>query len=302
MNRFSSFSTTYDVDTAPVSGFIHMLTLLVERGLYSKQPYMAHVNHRDVNFIFVNQGENGRQSLIESIVSDSQGDSFDGGDKICVTLHGVEHKKTTEILDRDRFRSPNCMNATISKELSAPGRSRKSPKYEDVIKNGLGYAQDKTVTDISEEGFRRLLLFFNMKWVNGDGKAVEGRRPTEQELHSLLLMLAEYDLRCSSGFKKMLEDFSLTEMFSYDDDDSIYKNLAQFGHFLRALVPVRLGVYEGQHRFYLLLIYLHGYYVPSNDVPLKKTSFKKVHKADPERVRSTESRVSLDIDDLLRQV
>ena len=53
MNRFSSFSTTCEVNTAPVSGFIHMLTLLVERGVYSKQPHMTHVNHRDVKFIFV---------------------------------------------------------------------------------------------------------------------------------------------------------------------------------------------------------------------------------------------------------
>lgn len=230
---------------------VGFLSHFIDRGLFSKQPYMGeNCNHRDckVSHWSSVQGDK-RFTMIQSIV-DIADDScyFDAAASMCVYFHGVEESKN---FDNVKLRSPMQLNFAQSMKYS--------------------YARNRALRGLSGKDFIRLCNFFGYRWVDSAGNPrPESDVPTFEDLMSICSLFLSYEFGTHEGFAKFYEDFGFDTVFSYEESEPVWKIHEMFGVLLRSLVPVRMVPFDGQHRILLMMLFMTGYLLPSTDVPLQQ--------------------------------
>jgi hypothetical protein len=254
------------VITTVLQGYTHLLSMLVECGQHSSQPYVAFSNHRQINYKNLNEGHSNTQiPLTHAMVapekySASFSPTFDNKDHISFMMHGLRSWGGDEP-DKDDDHNVFLKSPSVMVANDCPGG----------IVNGPGCIKGKSVQYLNGVQFKRTLLVFGMKWVDdNDDEIPDDAEPTIEDQLALLLMLGEWSLQTKNGFNRMLKKFNMQSFFKYDDDHSIGDNRFRFGRLIRSLAPLRLTVFEGQHRFHLLVLWLCGFYKPSPMLALKK--------------------------------
>ena len=276
-SRPATFSKSNGVDLATMSdGYLHALALFVQKGAYTKSMYQAQVNHRKVNFLALKYGTGVKnRSMIESFIDPHKDDTFDNSDAISFCLHGVEEHNTDGVGLADRhlmLMTPNTMRRVISVAAPDSGQEEKRNAI------GFGYAKNLKVCDMSGDNWRRLLTFWGFTWVDQEGNHItDNRRPTDADICTFLSMLKTIDLSSKESFESMINEFCLEDLYTYDNSVLLEVNVNRFGALMRALVPIRVSIFEGQHRFFLIHNYLHGFYEVTSSVPLKRIPFYEAH-------------------------
>lgn len=242
-----------------------MLCHLIERGLYSHQCYMAAGgNHRELQMRhWVSRDEKKPCTMIESLTyyhTKDESCRFDIDSHIGMCFHGVEKTGQTTSDESVRLRS-QC------KLMSMCGGGR--------FASAFSYADERCFTILSGVQFKRLLRFFGYRWVNSNGTEKEDGSPVSLvDIATFVSLFEEYDLVSHEGFAQFYEKFNLNEVFTYDKSDDIFQVNAWFGELLRSLVPVRIQVYDGQHRMLLMALFSTGCFNPSTNVPLDRLSWE----------------------------
>ena len=260
-------------------GYLHALSLFVHKGPHTKSMYQAQVNHRKVNFLALKYGTGMKnRSMIESFVNPRKDDTFDNSDAISFCLHGIEEHAPDEKEETDKslmLMTPNAMRRVVKIQNPTTGEE------EEKSAIGFGYAKDLRICDITADAWRQLLGFWGFTWVDEQGNQIEDeRRPSNNDIYTFLSKLKNINLQTAKSFKQMIEEFCLSDLYQYDDNISLVQNIANFGALMRALVPIRVSVFEGQHRFYLIHNYLHGFYEVTSSIPLKRIKFEQAYKVD----------------------
>ena len=144
--RAGDFHATVDnVVMKSGSTMFSMLTHLLERGVYSGEPFMMEsVNHRDADSHFwLNKTEGRDYSMIQSLTENKQVQRFDvGGEKVSLCFYRVVDNAERGV----RLRTP--------REVAVA----------DGSVSGYIYAEGYRASVIDGAAFRRLLAIFNLRW------------------------------------------------------------------------------------------------------------------------------------------
>ena len=138
--------------------------------------------------------------------------------------------------------------------------------------------------ELSADDFHRTLEVFGMKWTTKDGSDRTGTvPPNDKEIAAFLLKFEQYEINTVDGFRAMLNDFKMQTLFEFQTEAPadikslpendrekalcIY-NLDRWSSFVQCLTSFRLCVPEGQHRVWILDMYMTGrfdlpYSIPS---------------------------------------
>ena len=76
-------------------------------------------------------------------------------------------------------------------------------------------------------------------------------------------------LQSIDGFKKFIHNQGIQTLYDYNDEKDLFWNIQHFGQLLRSLVPVRMSIPDGQHRFYIMAQYAQGYWSLTSRAPLQ---------------------------------
>ncbi len=247
-------------ETESVVGF---LSHFCERGQFSGHCYQSHVNHRTVkaaDLVSSITGLDGRATkpLTYSLVSNEPQLQFGMNNPIAFYFHGI---KTCVGLERPNMRSNIWLHYQPERENGA----------SDV--NNLSVISDRLADQLTGAEFKRCLRFFNRKWMKKDdnGRLVEQEDSTRPGLPDLVQFCALFqgeDFRTEGGFQSFLDKFNLRILYNFEKEVELNLQYRHFGILLRSLVPMRCGIYDGQHRFLVLALAMTGYYTPSASMKL----------------------------------
>ena len=218
------------------------LLCFVETGLYSNQPYQPSVNHRLMNFdVFVYSTASGDENeaptppLMQSMVYPQPHTRFSLSNRISIMFYEVEESSTT---DND-LGILSC-GVLCNKETHLPFQSRINGRI----------AKKVTLATLQ----RTLALFNHSSSLTNE--------PTLSELAGLAKILGNWKLDDEVAFRKFIEDTCLSRFFKPNPDASLETNFRHFGQVLRSLTPLRIAVYDGQHRFMLCKFFAEGHFLP----------------------------------------
>lgn len=237
-----------------------VLTFFMERGKYSHQTYQPKVNHRFMNFEcfdfpFTDDENRKTQPLMESLLNPDEQHSFSTGEKMSIAFYEI--KDTRGLTDDEMFKrdiQPIFTQNAIQVDFGS----------NDIF--AIGRIKDRGATAVSSDAMIRCLEFFHYKWFKAP-KSSNMVGPNHKVVHedfmSLLSLLTKVDLTSHDTMRKTLVDrFHLGSKFTVRENLSMESNIAAFGDFFRAHVPLRISLYDGQHRFMLLCFVAIGVYHP----------------------------------------
>lgn len=243
-----------------------VLCHLIERGLFSRQCYMAAGgNHRELQMKhWVSLDEKKPCTMIDSLLyyyGNDQSCRFDIDSHIGMCFHGVEA----------------CSNTTSDESVRLRSQCKLVSQSGGRIASGFSFAKDRCFSNMSGEHFTRLLRFFGLQWWDQEANAVKSieSEVTFEDISTFVALFCNVDLLSEEGFKSFYEKFEFSDVFTYDETDDIFVLNAYFGELLRSLVPVRLQVYDGQHRMLLMALFSTGCFNPTTQVPLEVTAWEE---------------------------
>ena len=257
VNEDLTWRVNHGIDTCPLHGHFHILALLMERGRYSNHLYMANVNHRPLTFRNIHDTKSkAYRSLYESFLDpETESDRIDMGDGISFCLHAVTKDETIKL-----------------------GRDNGLRSFGYTKDHHYGFIKDMTVRDMTVKDFKRLLSFFNYKVLDGEGNDISDDSVIDPHwVHALLDKLSKYSLQTEESFMEFLDECNMAPIYQYNSELDLHENVVAFAALMRAVIPVRPGIVEGQHRLLPCILYLYGYYDIVSDIPLKKKHFATVH-------------------------
>ena len=250
------------VDMKSSKTVVGFLTHFVDRGLFSKQPYVAEgCNHRDCKVSYwTSVPSDKRFTMIDSlteVVDDSC--HFDsGGQSISVYFHGVTESDHFDVV---KLRSANRLAYSQS--------------------NKYGYARNRAVSVLSGKQFHRLVNFMGYRWTSSDGSVKpEDAQPSFEDIISVCNLIVGYDFSTHDGFKRFYDDFGFSGVFTYANDTPIWVLNEMFGILFRSYVPVRITAFDGQHRLLLMALFMAGYLKPSTSIPLEQVDWEQSRFSD----------------------
>ena len=231
------------------------LLCFVETGLYSNQPYQPSVNHRLMNFdVFKysspseNDSENPTPPLTQSMVYPEPHTHFSLSNRISIMFYEVEESSSN---DNDHLGLLSC-GLLCNKETHSPCQSR---------------INGRIAKKVSLETFKRTLALFNHSSSLTD-------EPKLSEFAGLASLLGSFKLEDEVAFRRFIEDICFYRYFKPNPDASLETNFRHFGQVLRSLTPLRIAVYDGQHRFMLCKFFAEGHFLPDMYIdPVKPPSF-----------------------------
>ncbi len=256
------------VTFADVRTQVGFLTLFEERGLFSGMCYQAPVNHRSVKVADIvcqrRVNDEVYGPFMESLVSGEPHLQFDKNNVISLWFHGVETGDDSGC----RLKSHNLVHASKDEGGVIAGAGF-----------GFSFIRGKHAIALNGNIFKRCLRFFNYKWVDKQGvEKEESCLPTLDDLNAFCRLFAECDFKTENGFKSFLTKFSLSGLYEFQEGVCLHEQYRMFGCLLTSLVPMRVAVYDGQHRFMPMGLSMCGFYTPDNKMPLTKgVSFAEKH-------------------------
>jgi len=234
-----------------------ILALFVERGPVSGHCYQPLINHRDLDYqCLLNNhfNENGveQRALKDALVKPEQTELFDRNSQMTFFMY--------EVIDGEGetpLRS-HCMlynNANALSRNPTPGHV---------------YVKGRSATAISANCFKRLCEVFGMEWRDEVGESISpAYYPTVYEAIKFFSCFHDHSLKTPASFKKFLKSFQLERIYRYDDNLEPLMNARYLGRIIRHICGFRLGCFEGQHRWYIMVMMLSAYYKSSDSLIFK---------------------------------
>ena len=118
-------------------------------------------------------------------------------------------------------------------------------KEEEEKTHEAVYSNMNRVDSLKVRSFLRLLDVFGYTWSDAPAASEEVGLDA---MVSFLKILDQADLSSATGLECTLKHYNLDRLFKVDRTISHEVNCARLGQTLRALQPVRIGSYDGQHR------------------------------------------------------
>ena len=186
-----------------------ILSLFVQRGRYSKQPFRAKSNFRDIEFTKITEphGEIGNECppLQESFASGKAVDSFDSTNMVW-TIQELEH-----VSDGD---------AESHEKLNL--RTFRTCQYGDDNDLHYGCIKDKKLKPPTRKAFLRLLEVFGVDWhTSSTDNTQPDREPTLGDYVEFFKLFNKYDFKTEDGVKMFLKDFHFDDIFAFEDGKSV---------------------------------------------------------------------------------
>lgn len=219
-----------------------------------------------MDFVPLVQNHGTNRAMCDSFIAPGEGELFDQGDLISLFFYGVEEpNKADEDNGYEVMKTP-CM-------LHVKDNTRKSSFLG-------GEISQRKCCILTGAMFKRLIGLFGYRWAyeNQEEKG-DDDEPSLEDITSFFAVFKDVDMSTKEGFRRFLSDFQLHELYNMDDglfDLTVAEHCNNFGHLLRTLVNVRVGAFEGQHRFYLFVLFLTGHYIPDNKTRLTPQDFGTV--------------------------
>ena len=239
-----------------------------ERGLDSGQLYQPELNHRQVQHTYLNHGRStktGFQRAMKICHCDPRGyELFSNNNLISIHWYSV------------RALPEDDSAATVSDAMamtSLKSHSKLKLKSVSSLVDRESYIKDRMATHVTGFVFKRALEFFNYEWVDESGTVVPGEtNPTPADLCAFAELFEGIHIERPEGFKAFLKEFNMDPVFRYKDEYGHFANVRMFSDLLRALVPMRPGIFDGQHRWMLLALFSHGHCDPRAVIPLERSA------------------------------
>jgi len=246
----------------------------MERGCISGQVYQPNVNHRSLDhstLLGERVTESGvKPSMITSLKSAHREEIFDTLTTMSINFYelspSVDFDENGLMVDdfvgypETMLKTLCCMHVDTQKE-------------ENVF--DVGIMKNYRMVLPTGKAFKRALELFGYCWMDENNEVVgDDREPRIDEISAFCQELCKgQDFRSVKGLRKFLTHFGLTDVYNIDADAEdcpreVMKHLRRIGQVIRALQPLRMSAFEGQHRCYLLTQFLSGYLEPTNTVPL----------------------------------
>ena len=241
-------------------GSLSLLSMFVERGRLSGHPYQPDVNHRFINFeTFYNQNINEegviQPPLVESLVTPTPKTDFSNNDKIGLHFYEIEEGTSTE----------------YSRQLlSGNTYSVNFPENENF--SGSGSIKNRMASKVTNAGFKRVLKLFGYKWMQkqkpkktnnkkkNQAQEVPDEEPVTLEVLLEFANLMNVPMTSNEDICNMVKQFNLENIFQVDEALTAEENRRHFFLLVNSLAPLRLCVFDGKHRFFLLLLWVIGIY------------------------------------------
>ena len=243
-----------------------VITMFSERGMMSGQLYQPEINHRQIQHSFLNHGRNtdtGFQRAMKlSHCNPMPSEHFSRNNFISMHWYGLQ------ALTPDDY---GPKNEDVLARNSLMSHSKLKLKSFTSSVDRESYINHRTATSLTGAVFKRALEFFNRTWVDENGNEVSDEtNPTPADLCAFAELFTDAEIETKDGFVKFLGRFKMDALFVYQADRSHFENLRMFSDLLRSLVPMRPGVFDGQHRWFVLALFCSGYFFPKAIMPLQR--------------------------------
>ena len=231
-----------------------LLTAFVERGRYSNHTYQPMVNHRhlDMNcfhYPFMDEQNRQIQPLLKSLISPDDKHDFSSGDKMSVAFY--------EVKDTSKMSREQIMRSGFQPIMTQTAMEVNDDTF------GIGRIKDRAAGMVTIDGMARCLQFFNYEWGAGASVSSASVQVMHEHFVTFMKLLAEVDLSTHETMKTtLIEQFHLGHCFTVLEEMTMEANIAAFGDLLRAFVPLRVAVYDGQHRLMTMCYAATGQYHP----------------------------------------
>ena len=198
-------------------------------------------------------------SLYESITKEG---SFSGGNKMTFAFYEVffneDNSDPRKIYSQCKLDVSGVLIEGVADSV-----------YAKVFADQLGYR------GLSGKGFKRLLRFFNHRWVDDNDQERNDTDKVEVgDLAAFANLFEDVDLKSIDGFVAFLDRFKFKAFYPFyptvDRTKSVYFHLERFGAMMRTVVPVAIDTMDGQHRANLLMLQSCGYFRPQGVMPMAR--------------------------------
>ena len=256
-------------DTVLFQSKAHLImSLLHERGAASRAMMQPDVNHRVTEEMFFNEwtadDKGGKQKpMMQSFISQDDADRFTFANPISCILYETYEPDEDDIFAKHPSR---LIKTHLPMTISRTGEKRFT---------GHGVMGSSKGSFCSLDAFNRLLALFGLKMPKKK-KELE-LTPTDpcfaiariDDIYTFLNSFDQEDLEWKNveGFKKFLVKYSRIG-YTYQEDLTLRQNINLLSFWIRALVPVRAAIPDGQHRGQIFTYCLFGNFQIDSHAPL----------------------------------
>ena len=245
---------------------VALLSMLHERGIYSRHVYQPSVNPRSLDVVRWNKctkDESGSEAppMKEALAQPTNDRlNFSEATPMNLFFYSIRPSEATS----------GCQLKSHT-QLHVPKKD--NPNEYETLEAFISNINASTMT---MSDLKRLFMIFNHRYMDEDGSDVAD---TEQvrvtDLKAFADLVEETDLSTVDGFNRtVIQAFEMQDIFpEMDTSLDLEDVLTDFSDTLRALVVVRACCYEGQHRWTLVTVCITGHYSASNIVPLRRVDF-----------------------------
>ena len=274
---------------------LSLLSLFVEAGPYTMEPYQPDMNHRSMRhkcLIQTTYDEKMVSSppLLSSMLQPNGENGFSGIGDICLAPYTVY-----DCEDEDEYLTYD--SATWLKSC-APLTVKKDNDECD----GHGFLAYRIAKDVSVEAWERMLAVFNLKRLIANGASSKGKKSgsgTPKKPISLASVVAffraikPFSLKNRDEFIKMVKHFKWQHIYAYSDQFTHEQNCRFLTLTVQKFHDVRFSPMDGQHRIGSVWSCFIGRYFPDSTVRGSNMQaelfeykdvierFKKVDSVDP---------------------
>ncbi|CAB9514444.1 hypothetical protein SEMRO_654_G181990.1 [Seminavis robusta] len=233
------------------------MSIFVETGEYSGQPYQPAGNHRLLEyrcFYEYTKDPNAaegteavfQEPLMMSVLYPRIDTNFNMGSYISFADYELRECGNVSELEP-------C--EVVRSNLKIIARSIGSNMKRGVLRG-------RSCGKLSRAVFTRCLSIFNLKSPKESEESV-----SPEEVYSFLSWVGQWPIATKEGMKKFIEE-ACPLLYEYQDDKPHHWNVRTLSLFLRCLSAMRLFLYDGQHRFTVSRCVGEGQLFMGPDVPL----------------------------------
>ena len=229
-----------------------ILSLLIERGVSSRQIYQVDINHRRLNFQHFTERHGKMKEhdpLLQSMFDSGASKAFTSVTPMSFYFYELSVLEDTES-------HPDVFLKTVNKVHTNYDSQSKEYRF--------GYMTGVSGTMLTQLGFKRLCEVFNLSYDTATEPNV-----SIQSLVSFMDKLENLNIDTLTNLKSSVANMKLDHIFKVDTNGSLTEQVYQLGQLIRSVCPVRLAIPEGQHRMGLNALTVTGSFASFDSAPLK---------------------------------
>ena len=239
-------------------GRMSIMNLFVARGVKSRQPMQpTQHNHRMLNpnvLMYPHKDDVSQKecpALLQSLFSSDPKYSFDMGNPISIAPY--------EVSCDTRYRL--CTHSIFEVQLE-----------NDKPFSGLIEAEDVSAGLLTVGSFRRLTEVLGLHW---DCKEEDAAKLDMEYFMTLMEELSKFPLVSNKDIHNFMKAFKLERFFKFDKHQTPGRNRDLLCELFSCLQPVRIAIYDGQHRSVLCCRALLDYWIPGFKASLDPEAERK---------------------------